>query len=91
MGPDADRADALKILPPELVQNTERVRRFMLEAKSASSLDHQNIVTIHEVGETRLQVSSGGGESHVVHYIAMELIDGETLRAKIRLGVISAL
>lgn len=67
-----DRTLALKILPPELVRNEERVRRFMQEARSASSLNHPNIVTIYEVGQT-----------DSIHYIAMELIDGATLKRKI--------
>jgi serine/threonine protein kinase len=67
-----ERTVALKILPPELVKNDERVRRFIQEAKSASSLNHPNIVTIHEIGI----------ESNV-HYIAMELVDGATLRRRI--------
>jgi len=46
-----DRSVALKILPPDLVKNDERVRRFAQEAKSASSLNHPHIVTIYEIGE----------------------------------------
>ena len=84
-----ERTVALKILPPELVRNDERVRRFMQEAKSASSLNHPNIITIHEIGEA--QVSSADGvdakESKPIHYIAMELIDGATLKRKIHDGV----
>ena len=46
-----ERRVALKILPPELVRSEDRVRRFVLEAKSASSLSHPNIVTIYEIGQ----------------------------------------
>jgi serine/threonine protein kinase/Tol biopolymer transport system component len=67
-----DRAVALKILPPELVRNDDRVRRFVQEAKSASSLNHPHIVTIHEIGT-----------ADSIHYIAMELVDGHTLKSKI--------
>ena len=67
-----ERTVALKILPPELVKNDERVRRFIQEAKSASSLNHPNIVTIHEIG---IEAN--------VHFIAMELVDGATLRRRI--------
>lgn len=67
-----DRTLALKILPPELLRNDERVRRFMQEARSASSLNHPNIITIYEIGQT-----------DSIHYIAMELIDGATLKRKI--------
>lgn len=46
-----ERTIALKVLPPDLVRNDERVRRFVQEAKSASSLNHPHIVTIHEIGQ----------------------------------------
>ncbi len=68
-----DRSVALKILPPDLVRNDERVRRFVQEAKSASSLSHPHIVTIHEIGHAVL-------DGQPVHYIAMELVQGRTLR-----------
>jgi len=51
------RSVALKILPPHLVRNDERVRRFVTEAKSASSLNHPNIVTIYEIGRDELRPS----------------------------------
>jgi len=70
-----ERPVALKILPPRLVQNPDRLRRFVQEARAASSLNHPHIITIHDVGE-----ESG------VHFIAMELIEGETLRAKVHSG-----
>jgi serine/threonine protein kinase len=75
-----ERTVALKILPPELVRNDERVRRFMQEAKSASSLNHPNIVTIHEIGHS-------GDAQESIHFIAMELIDGATLKRRIHDGV----
>src|SRR5512135_1586074 len=64
-----ERSVALKILPPELVRNDERVRRFIQEAKSASSLNHPNIVTILEIGQA--SVSVAGSEQRPIHYIAM--------------------
>jgi serine/threonine protein kinase len=76
-----ERAVALKILPPSLVRNDERVRRFVQEAKSASSLNHPHIVTIHEIGQAEVTTAEEG--AHAIHYIAMELIDGSTLRSKI--------
>ncbi len=75
---------ALKILPPDLVRNEDRVRRFILEAKSASSLNHPNIITIYEVGKDVVRDADGaqqpslGGEP--VHFIAMELVSGKTLK-----------
>src|ERR1051325_585914 len=66
-----NRKIALKVLPSDLINNRERLRRFEQEARAASALNHPNIITIHEIG------SCDG-----VHFIAMELIEGETLRRK---------
>lgn len=79
-----DRTVALKILPPELVSHSDRVRRFVQEAKAASSLNHPHIVTIHEIGEG---VPTHDGDAVAsdgpLHYIAMEFVDGETLKRRI--------
>jgi len=72
------RSVALKILPPELVRDEDRVRRFELEARSASRLSHPNIVTIYEIGRQPVR-SAGHGDSEEVHYISMELVSGKTL------------
>jgi len=80
-----ERDVALKILPPALVQSEERLRRFVLEAKSASSLNHPHIVTIHEIGQDQVHNAEGVAESDSapVHFIAMELVKGRTLAGKI--------
>jgi serine/threonine protein kinase len=74
-----DRHAALKLLPRNLTTDDERVRRFVREAKSASALTHPNIITIYDTDRADV----GGVPTW---YIAMELIDGETLRARLRRG-----
>src|SRR5262245_28353693 len=80
-----DRNVALKILPPRLVRSEERVQRFIREAKSASSLNHPNIVTIYEIGHDEVRPVTGIAPlaSLPVHFISMELVGGETLGRKI--------
>jgi Tol biopolymer transport system component len=77
-----DRPVALKILPADVVRDPERVRRFVQEAKAASSLSHPNIVTIHEIGAAEPQDdgAAAAADAEPLHYIAMELIEGSTLR-----------
>jgi serine/threonine protein kinase len=60
---------AIKILREDLSADPERLRRFEQEARSASALNHPNIITIHEIGT-----------DDSTPYIVMELVEGETLR-----------
>src|ERR1700687_1922533 len=64
-----DRHVAIKVLPSEVASDPERLRRFEQEARAASALNHPNILTIYDVGS-----------ADSTSYIAMELIDGKTLR-----------
>ncbi|MCZ6778565.1 MAG: protein kinase [Acidobacteria bacterium] len=73
---DLRRPVALKVLPPELVGNEERRLRFVREARAAAAVTHPNIATIHEIGEAR----DDSGEGPSVVFIAMELVEGKTLR-----------
>ena len=67
--PRLDRSVAIKILPAELSADSDRLHRFEREARSVSALNHPNIVTIYELAK-----------DGSAHYIAMELIEGQTLR-----------
>ena len=68
-----ERKVALKILPAAFVQDAERMRRFVREAKAASALNHPNILTIYETGET-----------DNTNYISSEYVEGETLSERLR-------
>ncbi len=71
------RLVAIKILPPELAANQKRMQRFNQEAQAASSLNHPNILTIHEVEQ-----------NGPTPFIATEFIDGITLRQRMKSGPI---
>jgi eukaryotic-like serine/threonine-protein kinase len=67
-----DRTVALKVLPTDLASDQNRMRRFVQEARTASSLSHPNVAHIYEIEETE-----------GLHFIAMEYVDGETLRQRV--------
>ena len=67
-----DRKVALKILPADVASNRDRMERFVREAKAAAALNHPNIAHIYEIGD-----------SEGTPFIAMEYVDGVTLREKI--------
>ncbi len=66
---------AVKVIPPTTATDRDRLHRFEREARLASSLNHPNIVTIYDIGE-----------ENGIPYIAMELIEGKTLREVITAG-----
>ena len=68
----AGRKAALKLLPTRFTSDEERLKRFQQEAHAVVGLNHPNILTVYEIGE-----------DHSTHYIASELIDGETLRHRL--------
>ena len=74
-----DRFVALKFLSPQLGEDEEDKKRFVRDAKTASTLDHPNICTIHEIDE------SENGQL----FIVMAYYDGETLKKKIERGLLN--
>src|SRR5689334_4094980 len=73
-----DRQVAIKVLPSDVAADESHVRRFTLEAKAASALNHPNILTVYDIG-----VFDNS------QYIVTELVQGETLRRRLRSGPIS--
>src|SRR5262252_5146444 len=76
--PRLGRDVAIKVLPVSVSADPDRLQRFEQEARSASALNHPGIVTIYEIGQA---------DSH--SYIAMELVQGRTLREIIAEGALS--
>ena len=70
---------AIKVLPPDLIRDETAKQRFLQEAQAASSLDHPNICTIHEINETN------DGQL----YLVMAYYEGETLRQQIERGTLA--
>src|ERR1043165_2383038 len=78
--PKLGRKVAIKMLPVRLAMERDTLSRFTQEARSASALNHPNIVTIHEVGSTQTADDAGAP------FIVMEYIDGRDLRSLINEG-----
>ena len=74
-----ERNVALKVLPPDLASDRDRMNRFLREARIASTLIHPNVPALHEIGE------AGG-----VQYLAMEYVEGEPLSTKIASGALKS-
>jgi len=72
-----DRRVALKVLPPDLAHDEDRLSRFQREAKAVAALNHPSIVTVHSVEE-----------SDSIHFITMEYVEGSTLRALLESGAL---
>jgi len=68
-----ERVLAIKILPPEVAADQERMKRFVREAKAASAIDHPNIIHVYDIGQ-----------EDDIHFIAMQFVEGETLGSKIK-------
>src|SRR5713101_2891819 len=73
------REVAIKVLLPNLAEDANALARFEREARAASALNHPHIVQIYEIAKASTPTG-------VTHYIAMELVDGMTLRAHLKIG-----
>src|SRR6202140_211179 len=74
-----DRIVAIKVLPTSYSADAERLQRFVREARAAAALNHPNILSIFDIGEER-----------GAPYIVSELLEGQTLRERIRSGPLSS-
>ena len=70
-----DRTVAIKVLPEHLADDPQRRERFEREARAVSSLNHPHICTLHDIGE-----------QDGIHYLVMELVEGETLQQRLEKG-----
>ena len=75
-----DRFVAIKVLPPEKLEDPERKRRFVQEAKAASALNHPNIITVHDI------TSEAGVDFIVMEYVAGKTLDRLIPRKGLRLN-----
>ena len=73
-----ERLVALKFLPPDLSDAPDARQRFITEARAASALNHPNVATVYDIGEAELR-----------SFIAMELVEGETLKSRLKAGRLS--
>ena len=68
---------ALKVLPVEVAEDPERLKRFRIEARALAALDHPNIVTVHSVEE-----------ADGLHFLTMGLVEGQSLDRRIHTGAL---
>jgi len=73
---------ALKILRQDVTRDSDRLERFVLEARAASALNHPHLIAIYDIGESSPK-RNGSPVGPPVLYIAMELVSGETLRSSL--------
>ncbi len=79
---ELDREVALKVLPAEMAEDSDRLERFQREAKAVAALNHPNIITIHSIESAVIEEEVGeesSAASRTVHFMTMELIDGDSL------------
>jgi serine/threonine protein kinase len=74
-----NRDVAIKVMPASFAADVDRLRRFQVEAQAASALNHPNILVVHDIGT-----------HEGAPYLVTELLEGETLRERLRHGHVSA-
>jgi len=74
-----DRTVAIKVLPASFSADRDRMQRFEQEARAAAALNHPNILSIFDIGD-----------EHGSLYVVSELLEGETLRERLRSGALSS-
>ena len=85
--PRLDRDVAIKVLPAALAADRDRLRRFEQEARAAATISHPNILVVYDVGVFDPPASSASGqEARPSSYLVSELLDGETLAARLQRG-----
>ena len=79
---------AIKVLPPAFARDPDRLARFEREARAIAAINHPNIVSVHDIGSTEV-VDDEKGAMHAA-YLITELLDGDTLRARLAAGPLTA-
>jgi len=79
---------AIKVLPPAFARDQDRLARFEREARAVAAINHPNIVSVHDIGSADV-VDDEKGPMHAA-YLITELVDGETLRARLAAGPLTA-
>jgi serine/threonine protein kinase/Tol biopolymer transport system component len=82
------RSVALKLLPPDLEADADRLTRFQREARFLASLNHPHIAAIYGIEDGQLSVPAGGEAAAHVHALILELVEGPTLADRIAQGPI---
>src|ERR1700690_1191798 len=79
-----NRYVAIKILPASFSRDPERLKRFAQESRAAAALNHPNILSIFDIGTADI------GEAKGAPYVVSELLEGETLRDRLRTGPLTS-
>ena len=79
---------AIKVLPPAFARDPDRLARFEREARAVAAINHPNIVSVHDIGSADV-VDDEKGPMHAA-YLVTELLDGDTLRARLAGGPLTA-